>query len=159
VEVAATIAALEAMKARVEAATPIATAQGGAVIVRNAQERAPVGPPAPGTLLRSIVADPVIQTGDETWMVRAAPHVVYGRIRELGGIITPVEKKVLAWVTSGTRPATIADWKQAKKDGRARFAYIVVQEGTHYLQRGLDASEGQILDIATAAWGTAILGG
>jgi hypothetical protein len=43
---------------------------------------------------RSITTSPVVETGPGRWSVEVAPHVIYGRIQELGGTITAKNRMV-----------------------------------------------------------------
>jgi len=80
------VAALEAMDARVDAATGTAVRDGALIIQRQAQTNAS-GRPGPrvitGTLRRSIRVDGPHRIGT-AWEARVGPTVVYGRRVELG---------------------------------------------------------------------------
>jgi phage gpG-like protein len=59
----------------------------------------PGTPPArrTGTLARSVRAEPAKVTGDGRAESSVAPHAVYARIQQLGGVIRPVRAKALRW--------------------------------------------------------------
>lgn len=59
----------------------------------------PGTPPArkTGTLARSVRPEPARLTGAGRAQSSVAPHVVYGRIQQLGGTIRPVRAKMLRW--------------------------------------------------------------
>ena len=134
------IAALDALMQRMAAATQTIVEKGAQVIVANAQAAAPV---RTGTLRRSIFADPVQRTSALTWMTQVAPHVIYGRIQELGGTIVPTRARMLSW----TGP-----------NGRRVFAHSVTLHGQFYLTRGYQQSIDRIEQIASEEWGRAIRG-
>lgn len=60
---------------------------------------APGTPPArrTGTLARSVRAESAVLTGAGRATSSVAPHTVYARIQQLGGVILPVRAKVLHW--------------------------------------------------------------
>lgn len=134
------IAALDALLQRMVAATETIVEKGAQVIVANAQNLAPV---RRGDLRRSIFADPVRRTSALTWMTQVAPHVIYGRIQELGGTIVPVRARMLSWVGPS---------------GRRVFAHSVTLHGQFYLSRGFEQSKDRISQIASEEWGRAIRG-
>lgn len=134
------IAALDALLQRMSAATENIVARGAQVIVANAQQNAPV---RSGTLRRSIFADPVQRTSALTWMTQVAPHVIYGRIQELGGTIVPKRARMLSWIGPS---------------GRRVFAHSVTLHGQFYLTRGYQQSLDRIQQIASDEWGQAIRG-
>ena len=78
-----TIAGLDDLKARIRTASQRATAKAAQVIVKNTQANAPV---RTGALRASIYADPVTDEG-ESFVTQVGPHIVYGRIIDMGGTI------------------------------------------------------------------------
>lgn len=108
--VSATVEALEAYKARVSIATREATKASADALQRSARANfhgyhSPgfhhVGGSAPnivtGNLQKSIVSSPVVQTGVGRFATRVGPTAIYSRVIELGGYITPKEKRYLSW--------------------------------------------------------------
>lgn len=63
--------------------------------------------------------------------VDVGPTVIYGRIQELGGVIVPVFKKMLSWVSD---------------TGERIFAFAVTIPARPYLRPAADESEDDILD-------------
>lgn len=56
--------------------------------------------------------------------------------------IFPKVKKILAWVISGERPTTPQGWKQARIEGRARFARSVAgMKPNLFMDRGMKKAE------------------
>jgi HK97 gp10 family phage protein len=78
-----TIAGLDDLKAKIRTAAERATAKAAQVIVKNTQANAPV---RTGALRASIFADPVTNEG-ESFVTEVGPHIVYGRILDMGGVI------------------------------------------------------------------------
>lgn len=136
----ATIEALDALLARVQAATAKTVEQAAMVIVAEAQRNAPR---KTGTLARSIYADPVSQKSATSWVTQVAPHTKYARIRELGGTILPKRARMLSWIGP---------------DGRRRFAHQVTQTGTFYLTRAVASSGPKIRQVAAENWARALRG-
>ncbi len=64
--------------------------------------------------------------------------VPYARIHELGGVIVPRRKRVLAWVWEGPRPRTPAEWRRARQEGRAAYALRVTIPARPYLGPAFD---------------------
>lgn len=60
----------------------------------------PGSPPArrTGTLARSVRPEPAVPAGSGRATSSVAPHTVYARIQQKGGVIVPVRAKVLRWV-------------------------------------------------------------
>lgn len=98
-DVAATIAGLDALGARVDEAVFQIVADGLHLVQATAMGIAPVGTAGnttnpPGDLARSIdVEGPA--GGDGVYAGRVGPTVIYGRQRELGGDIYPQRAKAL----------------------------------------------------------------
>lgn len=63
----------------------------------------PGTPPArkTGTLARSVRAEPAVLSGSGRATSSVAPHTVYARIQQLGGVIVPVRAKRLRWKDKG----------------------------------------------------------
>ena len=93
VDVARTLAGLDALLARMDLGVKQSIADAAHLIQAAAMEKAPVGTPgnstnAPGDLARSIeVEGPT--GGDGIYAAELGPTVIYGRQRELGGEIYP----------------------------------------------------------------------
>lgn len=106
-EVAATVAAMEALKARVSAATRQSVADALHLFQAAGMAHAPVGVSgnstnAPGDLRRSIIVDGPAPVGAGVWEGQVGPTVVYGRQRELGGAIVPKTASALRFTKFGT---------------------------------------------------------
>ena len=106
------INALEAMKARLDVATRAATVKSGQTLqskaVGNFEGTHAPGMPhqggskpntVTGNLQRSIIAWPVVRQGIARYSVQINPTAIYSRIIELGGTITPKEKRYLSWIS------------------------------------------------------------
>jgi phage gpG-like protein len=100
---------LRRMKDRVSTDAPVAAANAMAQtyqgeVVRSMKghgdDPSPPGtPPArkTGTLARSVRAEPAVSDGPGRAKSSTAPHTVYARIQQLGGVIKPVRAKALHW--------------------------------------------------------------
>ena len=88
-------------RAAVDAADAMAQAFQRSVVksMTGPSPSAPGTPPArrSGTLARSVRAEPARLTGTGRASSSVAPHTVYARIQQLGGVIVPVRAKVLHW--------------------------------------------------------------
>lgn len=105
--------------------------EGGAVIQFNAQlnARDVFSDNQRGQLRNSIrVESRTTATGAEA---EIGPHVIYGRIQELGGTIRPVHAQVLHWVI----------------DGEDRFAKKVTIPARPYLRPAAEDHIPQITDV------------
>ena len=95
------ILALNKLKAKVNLATREATTRAGGVLRTTAVAEFNHGD-APhtrtGRLQDSITAWGVVQVGPARYMVQVNPTVIYSRIQELGGTITPKEHEFLSWI-------------------------------------------------------------
>jgi Bacteriophage HK97-gp10, putative tail-component len=135
IDVAATMAGLDALAHRVSHATERIVERSAHVFQALAMANAPVGDPenstnAPGDLARSIQVDGPYGGGD-SFVARVGPTVTtanpgpygrimnYGRQREFGGEITPNGPKMLVF----------------EKFGSVYFASRVYQDGAFYLTR------------------------
>jgi phage gpG-like protein len=67
--------------------------------MRGPSPSSPGQPPArrTGTLARSVRPEPARATGPGRASSSVAPHAVYARIQQKGGVIVPVRAKVLRW--------------------------------------------------------------
>lgn len=137
-------AGLDAIRERLHAATPKIVSEGAEYVQREAQNN--MGGPGPkvitGALKRSITLTEPTQSG-KGWKAQVAPHVVYGRIQELGGTIVPKRARMLSWVGG---------------DGVRRFARSVTLPPRPYLRPAVDSSQEAIQQIAVKRWGDAIRG-
>ncbi len=81
--------------------------------------------------------------------VKYAPYVefgtgIYGPNKQ---VITPKNKKVLAWVAYGPRPTTAEGWKRAQREGRAIFARrIRGMRPRPYLQPAMEENINKLVD-------------
>ena len=109
--VADTIAAIESLKARIEIATREATVAAGNTLQRKAVanfegSHAPgewhVGGSRPNTvsgdLQRSITVWPVVHEGLARYSIQINPTMIYSRLIELGGTVTPKTARYLSWI-------------------------------------------------------------
>lgn len=128
---------VDALLQRVESATNSALSKGGQVMVATTQQTAPV---LTGTLRRSIYAYDKVQTGS-TFTIKVAPHTVYARQRELGG---PIKSK--------------GPWLLRNKDTGITYGRFVMQTGSHYFSRGVEAAAPQIQGAIEQAWAQALGG-
>lgn len=106
----------------------------------------PVGP-----LAESILTEGPDRIGISSYRTLAGPTLDYGRQRELGGPIDPVQRLIL---TAAYRAPGY--WMWDYQDGlgeREVFTGHVNQVGQHYLKRGVEASLPELLRIATRIWG------
>ena len=78
--------------------------------------------------------------------VDIGPTVIYGRIRELGGLILPIHGKMLSWLLgngSGTGKQKALGRVFVNKEGRV-FAERVQVTATPYLRPAVDEHENEI---------------
>lgn len=132
-------------RAAVDAADAMAQSYQGDVVrsMRGPSPSKPGTPPArrSGTLARSTRAEPAKLTGSARAESSVAPHTVYARIQQHGGVIVPVRAKVLRWtdatgthfarrVTLPARPFMVMTAARARKARRAAVAAMsrVVRE-------------------------------
>lgn len=87
--------------------------------MRGPSPSPPGEPPArrTGTLARSVRAEPAVAAGAGRATSSVAPHTVYARIQQKGGVIVPVRAKVLRW----------------KEGGKYRYARRVVLPARPYM--------------------------
>jgi hypothetical protein len=123
-----TIAGLDAWVERVQDATH-GIAREGAHVLRDMA--AGTAPKLSGQLASTILP---IQTGPNEW--RVGPTVIYGRIRELGGLIEAKDGK----------------WLRFVYHGRQVYARRAWQRGTHYMRRALGVFAGRYEEIAWRKW-------
>lgn len=138
VDAGAAEAALDLLIQRIAEATEQAVADGAALVEAAAKRNAPV---RTGTLRRSIAVEGPIPVGLAVYSARVGPTVIYGRIRELGGHIYPVNVRFLRWYGA---------------DGRPVFARHVYQHGRPYLKPAVSASRRRFRAIAVRRWAEAI---
>jgi hypothetical protein len=106
----------------------------------------PVGP-----LAESILMEGPDHVGTFAYRTRLGPTLDYGRQRELGGPIDPVNESIL---TASRRAPGY--WMWDYMDGRGErevFAGHVDQLGQHYLKRGVEDSIPAFMRIARKVWG------
>lgn len=137
-DVSALDAALAQLKEQVEHATSQVVEQGGAALAGQAQDNAPV---KTGALRRSIYAEPPESNGVASWTTQVAPHVIYARIQELGGVVTAHGDYSLH------NPAT-----------GQYFGHSVYIPGKFYLTRAVGQFAGKFQSIASDIWGAALGG-
>lgn len=125
------------MGQRVEQATMEATRSGGEALSAAAKQSAPV---VTGRLRGSIHAG-AVRGGGGTWVTTVAPHVVYARIIELGGVITAHGNYMLR-----------------TRETNEVFGHSVTVKANPYMARGLAMASERIISIATSAWAEAIGG-
>lgn len=120
-----------------------------ALILTTAVTRYLSGPPGlnrrTGRLAAGVEAD-VQEKGDvvEGTVGTNVEHGLYQEMPEDGAgvvVIRPRVKKVLAWVTSGTRPQTPDEWKQAREEGRVVYAKQVTLKRHAFLKPARDTQE------------------
>ena len=112
---------------------------GGHVIEGAAKINASRGRPGleigDGTLVNSINVSPSKST--ETYAeVDVGPSVIYGRIHEFGGVIVPVNAKMLSWIDDDT--------------GERIFANAVHIPARPYMRPAVDENEDKIVDAVAA---------
>jgi len=145
IKVAATIAAMKVLGARVEEATRQIAADAAHIVQAESMMEAPVGvygnaTNMPGDLRRSIdVEGPT--GGEGTYLARVGPTVIYGRQRELGGDIYPKNVSLLRFT----------------KFGETVFTAHVHQDPNPYMLRGEMASLVKIEATARARVAEAIV--
>lgn len=83
------------------------------------------------------------------YRTKVGPTLIYGRQRELGGPIDPVDEAVL---TAAYRAPGYWTWDFGGGEVDV-FAHHVDQVGQHYLKRGVEQSMPMFLRIARKVWG------
>lgn len=151
VEVAATIAGLEAWLDRMRAATRDAVAEGASEINWLARANAPIGLPTPGRLKASIRVTGPYPLSRDAYAAKVGPTVVYGRIRELGGHIWPHGHPFLAFQWAQAPPTM-----RRLPDGRV-LARHVYQRGRPYLKPATEVVRARFRGIAERHWAAATL--
>jgi hypothetical protein len=137
---------------RLIAALPGSAAKVSSEMAQTAQvaSRAFLADPM-GPLAESIRPEGPDQIGTFAYRTRLGPIAVYGRQRELGGPIDPVNHDLLTahYRAPGywTYPAG-TQWA-----GEDVFTGHVFQVGQHYLKRGVETSFPAFLRIARKVWG------
>lgn len=137
-DVQGAVAALDALARSVNAATADASKQGAEAIRGRAAQNAPK---VTGRLAGSILAGTPRSEGVGTWVTEIAPHVIYARIIELGGVITAHGNYML----------------RDRETGQV-FGHQVTIPAHPYLSPALSQSTSQVLAIATKAWREAMGG-
>jgi len=127
------IGALRAWAEREKSATERAVQEAAEVVTDTAKGLAPH---VTGALAESIT---ITAEGEYTRLT--GPTVVYGRIIELGGTITPRDRRYLSW---------LSDWMTGTGD--RVFAKRVHIRPEPYLRPAVEADEGRILDTFREAW-------
>jgi hypothetical protein len=143
IRVAGTIAGLDALSLRVDAATLQSTADALHLFQAAGMLRAPVGTPgnttnAPGDLARSIdVEGP--EGGEGVYEGRVGPTVIYGRQRELGGAIDKLDGYMKFSTTGAFLPNFGQHYpEQRYGGGDFVFTHHVFQFGAHYMLQAQD---------------------
>lgn len=146
-----TWAALEAISARVKAATYAVSREMAEEVERWAKVTTPVASvlyehwdgrvDIAGELLASYRMIGPYTAGSDRAVTRYGPTAVYAMQREVGGEIVPVHARELSWLTPG---------------GGARFMPRVEQEGTHYFQAAVELAGLRARDVAVGVWREAI---
>lgn len=134
------IAAIDALIARVDAATKASVSDGKNLIDVGAKALAPV---KTGALRRSIIPTPTVPAGLHAYTARVGPTTVYGRQRELGGHIYPVRAKALRFLG---------------KDGAVVYAMHVYQHPEPYLKPAAEAVRARFRAVVVKRMAAAILG-
>jgi hypothetical protein len=147
-DVEATVVGLDALAARVSAATGDTVADALHLIQAAAMNLAPVGTVGnstnmPGDLRRSIAVEGPVETGEHSWAGRVGPTTVYGRQRELGGPIYPVLARRLRF----------------EKFGAVYFRSRVYQHPHPYLKPGAESAMPAIEAVRDERLTAAIEGG
>jgi hypothetical protein len=107
-----------------------------------------------GPLAQSIMITGPDRIALSAYQTEVGPTLVYGRQRELGGPIDPVERTVL---TAAFRDPGYWMWDYG--DGRGLvdvYTPHVFQFGQHYLKRGVDVSIPEYYAIAIRRWAAAL---
>lgn len=138
-DVADAVAALEALKEKARAATVEAATRGAQVIADQAQRNAPK---RTGRLAGSIWPGEARQSGNSVSIQIAPRGVVYARIQELGGTITPKAGEYLTWHT-GTQ------WVRKRQ---------VTLHGHFYLSSALSESASDVQRVVRESWAKAFGG-
>lgn len=134
---------------RLLAALPVATARASSEmadavkIEAQANLKNPLGP-----LATSMRAEGPDMIGTTSWRTKMGPTLIYGRQRELGGHIDPVDATIL---TAHYRAPGYWTW-----EGQDVFTNHVFQLGQHYLKRGVEMALPRLHHIAARIWGDAL---
>ena len=141
IDVRATQAALDEMLSTLPQATARVSREMGEQVRGAAMHelKDPIGPLAESML----VTGPDL-VGSYEYRTRTGPTLVYGRQRELGGPINPVNGSVL---TAHYRAPGYWTW-----EGADVFTDHVFQTGQHYLKRGVEISLPRLRMIAERVW-------
>lgn len=141
IDVHATQAALDEMLATLPQATARVSREMGEQVRGAAMHelKDPIGP-----LAESILVTGPDLTGAYRYRTRTGPTLVYGRQRELGGHIVPVDANLL---TAHYRDPGYWTWQ-----GADVFTDHVFQVGQHYLKRGVEISLPRLRMIAERIW-------
>lgn len=162
--------AIDALIARMDAATAVATSAAGnqlvSAAVGNFEGAHAVGFPhvggtkpntVTGNLQRSIKAQPVRSAGAYRYSVTVGPHAIYSRIIELGGRITPKKGPFLVW-TLGPRPSSKEGWRAAQKAGLVRRARSVTISPHPYFSPAVVSVARKLPQLFIKYWDKAING-
>lgn len=104
----------------------------------------PIGP-----LAESILTEGPDRIRTWTYRTRVGPTLVYGRQRELGGPIEPVNREML---TAHYRDPGYWTWDFGRGEEDV-FSLHVEQFGQHYLKRGVESAFPELVRIARKVWG------
>lgn len=153
------IDAIERIKLLLLAVTPDATKAAGDFLQKTARSNFvgshPPGFPhmafggdrpntATGNLQQSITVLPVVAEGPARYSVTVGPTIVYARIIELGGTITPKESEYLSW---------FSPWL-----GRRIYRKSVHLDGWPYFRPAYETTVGAMNSIFEEYWGAALNG-
>lgn len=102
-----------------------------------------------GPLAESIRTEGPDRIGTYAYRTKAGPTLVYGRQRELGGPIEPVNSDLL---TAHYRSPGYWTWDFGRGEEDV-FSLHVDQFGQHYLRRGVVAGMPEFVRISRKVWG------
>ena len=136
IEVDATIIGIEQLKAHMDLGLAILSNKIAVTVQRNARKETPVGTIGnstnpPGDLAASIIVDGPHYLGPHTTFAEVGPTTIYGRQRELGGDIVPINAPYLVF-------SIFDEWIKTVH---------VFQKDDPYLYRGLLVSKPKILSL------------
>lgn len=135
---------------RLIAALPASAAHVSSEMAAEGQRAARVNLKDPvGPLAESILMEGPDHIGTFAYRTKLGPTLDYGRQRELGGPIDPVNESVL---TAARRAPGYWVWDFGHGEMDV-FAQHVEQVGQHYLKRGIEDSIPAFTLIARKVWG------
>jgi hypothetical protein len=144
------VRAAQAALDRLIAVLPGSAAEVSSKMAHEAQVAARAGLTNPtGPLAESIRTEGPDQIGAMAYRTKVGPTLIYGRQRELGGPIDPVNASML---TAHFRAPGYWMWDYGRGLEDV-FTFHVNQFGQHYLKRGVEISMPAFLRIARKVWG------